>query len=279
MATQFSHFMRPALVLTVLLPGLWLGCGTQPSCHPETWSGTCHLQTVTKVREVELPLPSVVLEAIYRTEAAGHGSFGSDIRREFTALAKHEEALRQHVLSHPAPPCYVSPPPPGQCNPGALVVDVPEFDGTTAEQVAEDAGPRGCAQIDATSTQDRIRARATEAEAIAERFHFAESSAVLPEGAEQLADAIALRMKGEPSIQCVGVVGQYVRGETLEIAFTRARAVRQLLIERGVEPERLTAITLDRPVTGASGGVDPSSPTDRQVSLSVLLKLAPERIK
>lgn len=224
---------------------------------------------------MELPLPSVVLEAIYRPESAG-APFGSDIRREFMALSKHEEALQSHIQAFPAPPCYVSPPPPGQCNPGVIVVDVPEFDATGVERTAEEPGPRGCAQIDAASSQDRIQAQETEAELITERFHFAENSAGLPENAAELAGAIALRLKQEPSIQCLGVVGQYVHGENLELAFARARAVRQLLIERGVEPERMLAITLDRPMTGASSGLDPASPTDRRVSLSILLKLTPK---
>jgi outer membrane protein OmpA-like peptidoglycan-associated protein len=83
-------------------------------------------------------------------------------------------------------------------------------------------------------------------------------------------------MKQDPSIQCLGVVGQFVRGENLEIAIARARAVRQLLIQQGVEPERLITFTLDRPMSSASGTAYPSSSSERRVTLTILLKLAPK---
>lgn len=251
------------------------GCGGNSPCRPETWSGTCRLQAVTKVRETELPLPSVVLEAIYRPEAvSGPPLQLPDVRREFVALSRHEDALRAHVMAYQTASCYVNPPPPGQCNPGAMVVEVPEFDATQVQATPEEDGPKGCAQIDATSSQDRIQRSQSEAESVAERFQFTDGSAALPADAATLAQSVAARMKQDPSIQCLGVVGQYVRGENLELAYARARAVRQLLIEQGVEPERLLTLTLDRPMTSATGALDPASPTDRRVSLSVLLKLA-----
>lgn len=254
-----------------------LGCA-KAECHTETWSGTCRLQTVTKVREMELPLPSVAVEAIYRPlSTEGPPLLLPDVRREFVALSRHEQALIQHVTSFPSATCFVNPPPPGQCNPGTMVVEVPEFDATTVQSTPEEDGPKGCAQIDSTSSQDRIQEKQTDAQAVPERFHFGESSAELPTESEQLATAIAERLKQDPTIQCLGVVGQFVRGETLEIAFARAQAVRQLLIEKGVEPERLVALTLDRPMTGASGSTDPASPMERRVSVSILLKLAPGR--
>lgn len=276
MALRHSFATRAFLAISIVTAP-WLGCGSSGQCRPETWSGTCRLQTVTKVREMELPLPSVVFEAIYRPESSG-GPLLPDVRREFVALSRYEQALHEYVLSHSVAPCYINPPPPGQCNPGAMIVDVPEFDATRASITPEeDTGPKGCAQLDATSTQDRIREQQTDAEAITERFHFADGSAELPADATTIAETVAARLRQDPSIQCVGVVGQFVRGENLEIAFARARAVRELLIQRGVEPERLVALTLDRPLTGGTGTIEPSSPADRRVSLSVLLKLSPKR--
>jgi len=272
MAKFLSPLFSVAAVL-VFVANPWLGCGPKASCRPETWSGTCRLQSVTKVRETALPLPGVVVEAIYQpVNTDGQVALLPDVRREFAALSKHETALLEHVNAHASAVCYVQSPPPGQCNPGAMIVDVPEFDATKVSVAEEDTGPKGCAQIDAASSQDRIQQHQTEADTVTERFQFPESSADLPGDASALADAIASRMKQDTTIQCLGVVGQYVRGENLEIAFARARAVRQLLIDKGIEPERLVAITLDRPVTGASGSLDPSSPTDRRVTLRVLLQ-------
>jgi outer membrane protein OmpA-like peptidoglycan-associated protein len=262
--------------LSVLL-SQFIACGSGAPCRPETWSGTCHLETVTKIRETELPLPSVVVEAIYRPEtgAGPDKMLLPDVRREFVALNRYEDALRAHVMAHTNPPCYVNPPPPGQCNPGPLVVDVPEFDATRAEaKVEEPVGPKGCAQIDATSTQDRIRNQ-TEGEAVTERFEFEQGSSDVSPDAMATAQAVASRLKQDASIQCLGEVGQFVRGENLELAHARARAVRKLIIEQGVEPERLVTLTLDRPVSSASGSLDPASPAERRVTLSILLKLAP----
>jgi outer membrane protein OmpA-like peptidoglycan-associated protein len=263
--------------LVLLAHGPWSGCSAGQPCRPETWSGTCRLETVTKVREAELPLPSVVLEAIYRPESgSGPQLLLPNVRREFVALARYEDALRAHVMAYPSALCYVNPPPPGQCNPGAMVVEVPEFDATRVPAEPEDTGPKGCAQIDETSTQDRIAREQTEAEAVKERFQFGDGSSDLPPEAAAQAETVAARMKQDPSIQCMGVVGQFVKGENLELAIARARAVRQLLIQHGVEPERLITFTLDRPMTSGSGSADPSSASDRRVTLTVLLKLAPK---
>lgn len=262
-----------SLVFAVVVPFAWGSCGGGTPCRPETWTGTCSLQVVTKVRETELPLPSVVLEAIYRPESSP--VLLPDVRREFIALMRYEEPLRAHVEAHQRVSCYVSSPPPGQCNPGPIVVEVPEFDATKVTLPPEpDIGPKGCAQIDATSTQDRIQQRQTEAEAVPERFQFQDGSAELPSDAQSVASGIARRLKQDPTIQCMGVVGQFVRGENLELAYARARAVRQLLIQQGVEPERLLTLTLDRPTTSGTGTLDPASPADRRVSLSVLLRLS-----
>jgi outer membrane protein OmpA-like peptidoglycan-associated protein len=272
-------FRPPCLFFVALAQSSSIGCGSGQPCRPETWTGTCRLETVTKVREAELPLPSVVLEAIYRPESTpgtGPVLLLPNVRREFVALARYEDALRAHVMAYPSALCYVNPPPPGQCTPGPMVVEVPEFDGTRAAAEPEDTGPKGCAQIDETSTQDRIAREQTEAEAVKERFQFGDGSADLPEDAAAAATTVAARMKQDPSIQCLGVVGQFVRGENLEIAIARARAVRQLLIQQGVEPERLITFTLDRPMSSASGTADPSSSSERRVTLTILLKLAPK---
>lgn len=254
------------------------GCaGGQGECHPNTWSGTCKLVQVSKVRESEFPLPNVVLEGVYRPQpdATGATLVPPDARREFGALTKFEEALRTHLNAHPQVRCYVNPPPPGQCQPGPMVVEVPEFDAAHAQASSEDAGPKGCAQIESSASQDKITQNSGPTSVITQRFEFTENSAELSPSASADLDALAARIKQARSMQCLGVVGAWVRGETVAVAFARARAVREQLIQRGIEPERMVALTVDPAMVGASGVPEPVNAKDRRVSLSVLLEIAP----
>lgn len=197
----------------------------------------------------------------------------ADQPREFTALDRYEDALRAHLESNKTPHCYVNPPPPGQCQHGPLVVEVPPFDAEHATASPENTGPKGCAQIEATSSQDRVTQAKTSQAVIGERFQFGEQASELPADARAALDALAARLKQTPNWQCVGVVGAWIRGESVAIAFARARAVREQLIARGVEPERLLALTVDPPTLNASTAAEPPDPTDRRVTLSVLLDL------
>jgi outer membrane protein OmpA-like peptidoglycan-associated protein len=218
-----------------------------------------------------------VLEGVYRPEpdAAGTTLVPPDARREFGALTKFDQALRAHLDAHPRVRCYVNPPSPGQCQPGPMVVEVPEFDAAHAQASSEDVGPKGCAQIESSASQDRITQNSGPTSVITQRFEFTENSAELSASASAELDALAARIKQASSMQCVGVVGAWVRGETVAVAFARARAVREQLIQRGIEPERMVALTVDPAMVGASGVPEPVNAKDRRVTLSVLLELAP----
>lgn len=256
------------------LPALSCASG-QGDCHPETWSGTCKLIEVTKIRQSELPLPNVTLQAVYRPIQGPDMplTVPADQPKEFTALDRYEDALRAHLEQNKAPRCYVNPPPPGQCHPGPLVVEVPTFDAEHATATAAPSGPKGCAQIEAASSQDRITQAKTSQGVIQQRFQFAEQSSDLQPDAAAALDAIAARLKQAPNWQCVGVVGAWIRGENVALAFARARAVREQLVVRGIEPERLIALTVDPPSLNASTAAEPPDPNDRRVTLSVLLDL------
>jgi len=277
--TRPRPFAIATATLLVLAP--WLGCGGAKSeCHAESWSGSCQLLGITKVKDVELPLPSVVIEAIYRPVAAPGAPPPTlpDVRREFTALSKHEDALRKYLESQTPARCYVNPPPPGQCFEGQIVVEVADFDATGAASNAQDSSARGCAQIEAASSQDRVTQNQGDAELIPERLQFAEASAELAPDAAALVDSVAQRLKDKPELECVGVIGQWVRGESMEIAFARARAVRELLIARGVEPARLVALTVSGELmTTSTATPEAPDPKDRRVAFSVLLDVKPAR--
>ena len=131
----------------------------------------------------------------------------------------------------------------------------------------------GCAAIDAASEQDRLAKRA-EVEVISERFAFAEGSSALSPDATKAANAVAERMASEPSLECLGVVGQISPGESPSLAEARARAVKQLLIALGVEAKRLQTIAATANVFGPGAKAQAEEPESRRVSLSVLLKTA-----
>jgi len=247
----------------------------QSECHAEAWSGTCQLVQVSKVRQSEFPLPNVTLEAIYRAQPGAKGDtlLPPEQRKEFAALDRYEDALRAHLEANKSPRCYVNPPPPGQCQPGALIVEVPAFDATQATATQANPGPKGCAQIEATSAQDRVTQAKVSQTIIDERFEFAELASELRPEASATLDALAARLKQAPNLQCVGVVGAWIRGESVALAFARSRAVRDQLVARGVEPERLLALTVDPPTLSASSAAEPPNPKDRRVTLSVLLDL------
>lgn len=267
------HHAAVGSTLALLLSGCASGQG---DCHPATWSGTCQLLQVTKIRESEFPLPNVALEAVYRPQPSGAGAtlLPADARREFGALSKFEDALRAHLNANASVRCYVNPPPPGQCQPGPMVVEVPEFDAAHAEASTADAGPQGCAQIESASSQDKVTQNKTASGVITQRFEFTENSAELSSASGPELDALAARLKQQRALQCVGVVGAWVRGETVAVAFARARAVREQLIQRGVAPERLLALTVDPSMVGGSGVPEPVNAKDRRVTLSVLLEFA-----
>lgn len=267
-------------VAALAAPVIAVGCASgQGECRAETWSGTCQLVSVTKTRQSELPLPNVTLQALYRPQPGDSGPtlMPPDQAKDFTVLDRYEDALRTHLDGHKAPRCFVNPPPPGQCVPGQLVVEVPEFDAEHASVAPDNSRPKGCAQIESTSSQDRITQAKTSETIIRERFQFGEQSSELASDAATALDALAARLKQSPNLQCVGVVGAWIRGENVALAFARARAVREQLVARGVEPERLLALTVDPPTLSASTAAEPPNPNDRKVTLSVLLDLPAAR--
>jgi outer membrane protein OmpA-like peptidoglycan-associated protein len=103
---------------------------------------------------------------------------------------------------------------------------------------------------------------------------FAVGSSALSPDATSTANAVAKRMASEPSLECLGVVGQISPGESPSLAEARARAVKQLLISLGVEAKRLQTIAATASVFGPGSKAQAEEPDSRRVSLSVLLKTA-----
>lgn len=246
-------------------------------CATQAWSGTCTLRSLTKVEDRELPIPYVVYEAVYTPQV--NPQFPSyappDVRQRFGTPAQNEFALQDHVNAQKSVPCE-SPVAQGSCIPEGLTVHVTPFDPEHAPSAAPPHA-KGCAAIEAASEQDRVnRSRDTKA-VIPERVTFDADSAALSPDATSVANAVAKRMQADPTLECVGVVGQSAPGESPSLAEARAHAVKELLISLGVDRGRLLTIALNSSVYGAGAKPQEADPNQspRRVSLSVLLKTEP----
>ncbi len=80
-------------------------------------------------------------------------------------------------------------------------------------------------------------------------------------------------MAEDPSLECLGVIGQTTPGEPISLAEARARAVKQLLVSLGVDSRRLQTIAANASVSSAGLKAAPTiDPENRRVSLRVLLQ-------
>ena len=270
---------RSRLCSALLLAALSFGAGcagegaSRKPCPSDAWVGKCNLRDLRKVEEREMPMPYVVYEAIYTPQAnASYPEFTpADIRVRFGTPAVHEFALIDHLKPQQLVACHAAAAP-VTCLPGELTADVVPFD---PGQAAPAAAPTivGCGAIDSASEQDRIARTRTDSSTIGERFAFGEGSAALPPEATDSAREVAKRMAADPSLECLGLVGQTTAGEPISLAEARARAVKQLLISLGVDSRRLLTIAANASVFGAASKTQPAiDPANRRVSLSVLLQ-------
>ena len=217
-------------------------------------------------------MPYVVYEATYAPQPnAQYPQFTpAEVRMRFGTPARNEFALVDYVKPQSLVTCR-APAALGSCMPQDVIADVAPFD---PDRAATATAPRttGCAAIDATSEQDRLAKSHAEASAITERFLFAADSATLSPEATAAATAVAKRMADDPSLECLGVVGQANPGESPSLPEARARAVKLLLISLGVDGKRLQTIALTPNAYGAAAKAQTPEPDTRRVSLSVLLK-------
>ena len=222
-------------------------------------------------------MPYVTYEAIYAPQVnAEYPQFTpAEIRMRFGTPARAELSLVDHLKAQALVKCR-APAAPGSCLPQEVIAEVVPFDADRA-QPSEALRTTGCAAIDAASEQDRLaksHIEASEASAISERFAFAADSAQLSPEASELGNAVAQRIIADPSLECVGLVGQTSHGESPSLAEARARAVKRLLVSLGVDGKRLLTIAATASVFSPGAKAQNPEPDTRRVSLSVLLKTA-----
>jgi outer membrane protein OmpA-like peptidoglycan-associated protein len=247
-------------------------------CLAEVWEGECQLASVTKVEDAEFPIPHVVLEAVYQPVRSDKNPAYTPgaLAKKTWAKAQHELLLYDYLESNPRVACRTETPAAGgACVAGPLVVSVPEFDANAAAQRAAAPPVTGCAQIEATSTQDKLRGGQKTQTFVTERVHFAESSAELPPDAESVTASVAKLLESNPRIECLGIVGQVSMGEPPALAETRAKAVRDLLGAHGVSLSRLLTVGVTAKVFGTGARPEEGDPADRKVGFSVLLEAPP----
>jgi outer membrane protein OmpA-like peptidoglycan-associated protein len=263
---------------------LWLAgalatsaCGPSAShapCRAEEWAGACRLTGVHKLREAEFPVPHMTLAAVYTPERnQQYPAFTPpEQAQEIKLLSMHEVALRDHLDRHTVVRCHLQPPPQGSCTPGTLALGLPVFDPETAPVASGPPPASGCAQLESEAAQDRIRQLGPARTTIPEEFQFERESAAPPADAGEIASRLAQRIRSSPGLECVAIVGHVAPGESPGLADQRARAVKNLLLQSGVDPARLMTISANVSVYGAGSAPPPDDPDKRRVRMRVLLE-------
>jgi outer membrane protein OmpA-like peptidoglycan-associated protein len=259
---------------------LTLGCAEGASvarCSPESWQGECQLASVTKVEDREFPTPYVVMESVYHPIAnASHPDYTPGALAQRTgARAEYELALHDYLEANARVPCHTEAPQSSACVAPKVTVALRPFDPATAAPSTALPAVTGCAQIEATSTQDKLQGTKETQTFVSQRLSFAENSAELPPDAELVTADVAKLLKSKPSIECLGIVGQIASGEAPGLAEQRAKAVRDLLGAHGVPLTRLLTIGATAKVFGNGSRPAEPDPADRRVGFSVLLEHAP----
>lgn len=265
------------LALSVAAP---LGCANGQSaarCAPERWEGECQLASVTKVEDAEFPIPHVVMEAVYRPIANANfpGYTPGALAERTMAKAQYELTLYDYLEAHPRVACRAEAPQNSACVSPKVAISLPPFDPEAATRTAAAPAVTGCAQIEATSTQDKLQGGQQTRTFVPQRISFAENSADLPPDADALTGEIAKLLSAKPNIECLGIVGQIASGESPGLAEQRAKAVRDLLGAHGVALTRLLTIGATAKVFGQGSRPAEADPADRRVGFSVLLEQAP----
>lgn len=271
--------MRRALSLAICL-SILAGCTksqTAGECAPERWEGECQLASVTKVEDKEFPVPHVVMEAVYRPiENPRFPTYTPGALAERTLVkAEFELPLYDYLEAHPRVACAAQAPAGGACVAPKVIIALAPFNPQTAASANPAPPVTGCAQIEATASQDAVRQGQSARTVVSQRVTFAESSSELPPDANALTGQVAELLRAQPSIECLGIVGQIASGESPALAEQRAKAVRDLLEAHGVPRTRLLIIGATAKVFGQGSRPGEADPADRRVSFSVLLERAP----
>lgn len=272
---RHSPRLRPAAMASALVCALASsgGCaGTQAHpCNRDTWTGSCFQRGTQPLREVEFPVPYTVYQVIFSPRQDFGASFFAppDASLEYQVMSGDEEAFTAYLAQYRTAQCRLGYEASTECTPGRLEIAIPPFDARLYRAAASADAPQGCRRIEAQGTG--AGPDLGHSEKLGAPLHFATGTDALDATGIEALDAAARTLLGDPSIECVGLVGQIASGEPLGLAEQRARAVKRLLVERGVAESRLMTVTATVPVY--SGPERPvADPAEQRVHMTIILR-------
>jgi len=255
------------LALGLLALG-YAACGPANSakrCMYEGWTGTCQLKGVTKIREIEsFPRSYAIFEIAYEPVESEDPLSPPTSRFEISIPAQNEAELMAHVQAHPQAACRIDPTSEDTCKQGKLQVSIPTF--TPSEIAPEAPLMAGCKQLEArgAANPDFKGGNALEVE-----FTFAEGAGAPGPEAAAAAKALADQIRANPGWECIAITGFITYGESLALAEVRARAVKNLMLEQGLDTARF--VTFAASIGTAQGEDRVARPEERRVKLKVLI--------
>jgi outer membrane protein OmpA-like peptidoglycan-associated protein len=243
------------------------GSGRGAECRADAWQGQCVLRTLTTVRTVErFPRSYVVVEGLYEPAPGSAPGAPVEIRKEFTAEALQEADLKSYLQQNANAPCSVQLPRGAACEQAVRDFAVAPYQGapTTLAQTSVE----GCALIEKTG----LAPNAAAGQSIPDDFPFDEGTAAPSSAAQQAVDRLAHQMQSDPRIQCVALSGQNSFGEDFALSDQRARAIQKLLLQRGIEPHRVTVFAAVLPTyAGTSAQERQVVAKDRNVRATIVI--------
>jgi len=266
-----------AFISTALCLPVASGCAgaRPPPCEREQWAGSCFQRGTQPLRELEFPVPHSVYQVIYSPRQDFGVSFfvPPDATLEYQVMSGDEAAFTAYLAQYQTAQCRLVHETSAECTPGRLEIGVPPFDPAVYRASQSAGAAQGCRQIEAQGTGPRPDIG--HSEKLGAPLYFARGTDVLDAPSAETLDAAARTLQGDASVECVGLVGQISSGEALGLAEQRARAVKRLLVERGVAENRLMTVTATVPVySGAER--PPADPAEQRVHMTVIIRsLAP----
>ncbi len=260
--------LRGPISIALLALG-YAACGPAASsnkCMYEGWMGQCQLKGLIKVREMEsFPRAFAVFEVTYEPLDTESPLSPPASRFQVMAPADNEAQLMAHYQQYATTACRIDPTSDEACKEGKLQVQVPAF---TPTQVAPDAPQvAGCKQLEARgqASPDFQAGQVIEVE-----FTFDANSGTPSADAAAKAQQLASLIKSKPGWECIAITGFITFGENLSLAETRARAIKKLLLEQGVDAARFVTFAASIGTAAAEDRV--ARPEERRVKLKVLIE-------
>ncbi|MCA9628422.1 MAG: hypothetical protein KC766_12180 [Myxococcales bacterium] len=247
----------------------YAACGPAASpnkCMYEGWAGQCQLKGLIKVREMEsFPRAFAVFEVTYEPLDTESPLSPPASRFEVMAPADNEGQLEAHFQQYATAACRIDPSSLEACKEGKLQVQVPAF---TPTQVAPDAPQQlGCKQLEA---RGQVNPDFNAGQVLEVEFSFDADSGAPGPDATAKAQQLASLIKSKPGWECIAITGFITFGESLSLAETRARAIKKLLLDQGVDASRFVTFAASIGTAAAEDRV--ARPEERRVKLKVLIE-------